>query len=148
MPVATLDYLREQVELSEILLAKRDTMFAPQDLPGRYGRVVQAVDHLLSILGCPSVLAGGWAVWRHGYLGRMTQDISDISVALGHSLRTPTDAVQLARTDPQIGTSLLESRLLLGSSEVYERFSEAMKACWRFIRPTSEPSPMPCRSRT
>ncbi len=26
--------------------------------------------------------------------------------------------------------------------------SEPRKACWRFIRPTSEPSPMPCRSRT
>ncbi len=26
--------------------------------------------------------------------------------------------------------------------------SELMKACWRFIRPMSEPSPMPCRSRT
>ena len=26
--------------------------------------------------------------------------------------------------------------------------SELMKACWRFIRPMSEPSPMPCRRRT
>ncbi len=26
--------------------------------------------------------------------------------------------------------------------------SEPRKACWRFIRPTSEPSPIPCRSRT
>ncbi len=26
--------------------------------------------------------------------------------------------------------------------------SELMNACWRFIRPMSEPSPMPCRSRT
>jgi hypothetical protein len=24
---------------------------------------------------CPSVLAGGWAVWRHGFVGRVTQDI-------------------------------------------------------------------------
>ena len=46
----------------------------------------------------------------------MTQDISDINLALGHSLRTPAEAVQLARNDPQIGTSLLESRLMLGSS--------------------------------
>src|SRR5438034_10476890 len=24
---------------------------------------------------CPSVLAGGWAVWRHGFVGRVTQDL-------------------------------------------------------------------------
>jgi hypothetical protein len=50
-------------------------MFEPQDLPGRYGRAVRAVDHLLHVLQCPSVLAGGWAVWRHGYVGRVTQDL-------------------------------------------------------------------------
>jgi hypothetical protein len=50
-------------------------MLTPQDLPGRYGRVVRAVDHLLDVLKCPSVLAGGWAVWRNGFVGRVTQDI-------------------------------------------------------------------------
>ena len=53
-------------------------MFEPQDLPGRYGRVVKAVDHLLQALGLQSVLAGGWAVWRHGFTGRLTQDIDII----------------------------------------------------------------------
>jgi hypothetical protein len=71
----TLDFLRKQLELGETLLAHRGTMFAPQDLPGRYGRVVAAIDHLLEVIGCASVVAGGWAVWRHGYFGRMTQDI-------------------------------------------------------------------------
>jgi hypothetical protein len=50
-------------------------MFAPQDLPGRYGLVVRAIDHVLQILNCPSVVAGGWAVWHHGYFGRITQDL-------------------------------------------------------------------------
>jgi hypothetical protein len=50
-------------------------MLTPQDLPGRYGRVVRAVDHLLDLLQCPAVLAGGWSVWRHGFVGRVTQDI-------------------------------------------------------------------------
>ena len=59
---------------------------------------------------------------------RLTQDICDVYQHLGHSLRTPAEAVQLARDDAQIGTSLLESRLLLGSAEVYDRFSESMKA--------------------
>ncbi len=50
-------------------------MFDPQDLPGRYGRVIHALDHLLEATGCEAVVAGGWAVWRHGYLGRVTQDV-------------------------------------------------------------------------
>jgi hypothetical protein len=75
MTGVTLDFLREQRELGETLLAHRGTMFEPQDLPGRYGRVVAAIDHLLEVIGCGSVVAGGWAVWRHGYIGRMTQDI-------------------------------------------------------------------------
>src|SRR5579862_3420026 len=73
--VVTLDFLREQLALGEVLHAQRGTMFAPQDLPGRYGRVVAAIDHVLQVLNCGSVVAGGWAVWRHGYFGRMTQDI-------------------------------------------------------------------------
>ena len=50
-------------------------MFDPQDLPGRYGRVIHALDHLLEVTGCDAVVAGGWAVWRHGYLGCVTQDV-------------------------------------------------------------------------
>jgi hypothetical protein len=50
-------------------------MLEPQDLPGRYGRVVRALDHVLDACDCESVVGGGWAVWRHGYVGRVTQDI-------------------------------------------------------------------------
>jgi len=71
----TLEYLTERLELADQLLAGRNRMLTPQDLPGCYGRVVRAVDHLLHILQCPSVVAGGWAVWRHGFVGRVTQDI-------------------------------------------------------------------------
>lgn len=35
----------------------------------------KAVDHLLNAVHCPAVVAGGWAVWRHGYFGRITQDL-------------------------------------------------------------------------
>jgi hypothetical protein len=63
------------LELADALLAGRDRMFEPQDLPGRYGRVVKALDHLLQAVGCEAVLGGGWAVWRHGFLGRVTQDV-------------------------------------------------------------------------
>ncbi len=75
MSPVTLEFLTERLELADQLLVGKDTMLTPQDLPGRYGRVVRAVDHLLDILKCPSVLAGGWAVWRHGFVGRVTQDI-------------------------------------------------------------------------
>ena len=57
-------------------------MHEPQDLPGRYGRAVKAVDRILQLIGCEAVLAGGWAVWRHGFVGRITQDI-DIVLPAG-----------------------------------------------------------------
>ena len=74
MPLAV-DSLRQQLELADALLAGRDLMLEPQDLPGRYGRVVQALDRVLAACGCEAVVGGGWAVWRHGYVGRVTQDI-------------------------------------------------------------------------
>ncbi len=75
MRPVTLEFLTEQLELADQLRAGRDSMADPQDLPGRYGRVVKAIDHLLGLLGCESVLAGGWAVWHHGFVGRITQDV-------------------------------------------------------------------------
>ena len=80
MRAVTLDFLAQQLELGEQLLQARGTMFAPQDLPGRYGQVVKAIDHLLRAVECEAVVAGGWAVWHHGYFARMTQDI-DIALA-------------------------------------------------------------------
>jgi hypothetical protein len=71
----TIETLTHQVELSELLQAGRDSMIEPQDLPGRFGRVIADVDRVLAATGCPSVLAGGWAVWRHGYAARVTQDV-------------------------------------------------------------------------
>ena len=67
--------LTQQLQLADALLAGRDRMLEPQDLPGRYGRVVRALDQVLYACDCESVVGGGWAVWRHGYLGRVTQDI-------------------------------------------------------------------------
>jgi hypothetical protein len=75
MGLVTIEFLTEQLQLAEELHAGRDKMFEPQDLPGRYGRVVKALDHLLQAIGCEAAVAGGWAVWRHGYLARVTKDI-------------------------------------------------------------------------
>ena len=71
----TNDVLTQQLELADVLVAGRDRMIEPQDLPGRYGRVVRALDQVLHACDCEAVVGGGWAVWRHGYLGRVTQDI-------------------------------------------------------------------------
>src|SRR6185503_1161416 len=59
---------------------------------------------------------------------RMTQDICDIYQHLGHSLRTPAEAIQQAKGDAQVGTSLLESRLLIGNGELYNRYAEMMRS--------------------
>lgn len=71
----TPNVLSEQLELADQLLVGRNTMLEPQDLPGRYGRVVRAVDRVLRLANCEAVLGGGWAVWRHGFIGRVTQDV-------------------------------------------------------------------------
>jgi hypothetical protein len=73
--VVTARLLADQLELAELLRAGRDRMLEPQDLPGRYGRVIHALDHVLETIQGEAVVAGGWAVWRHGYLGRNTQDV-------------------------------------------------------------------------
>jgi hypothetical protein len=75
MSAVTLESLTERLALADQLLEGRGRMLNPQDLPGRYGRVVHAIDHVLQAMSCESVLAGGWAVWRHGFTGRVTQDV-------------------------------------------------------------------------
>lgn len=67
--------LWQQLELADALLAGRPRMLEPQDLPGRYGRVICALDQVLAACDCEAVVGGGWAVWRHGYVGRVTQDV-------------------------------------------------------------------------
>lgn len=91
---------------------------------GGYGRRQQApfsdVDLMILFNGKRDTLIGQAA-------SRLTQDICDVYQHLGHSLRTPAEAAQQARTDAQVGTSLLESRLLLGNADLYGQFSSLMK---------------------
>ncbi len=75
MPSTGFRLLAEQLALSDALVAGRGKMVDPQDLPGRYGRVVRAIDCVLTAIDCHAVVGGGWAVWRHGYVSRVTQDI-------------------------------------------------------------------------
>ena len=82
MSPITADFLAQQIELAEQLQAGRETMLEPQDLPGRFGRVVQSIDRVLQAIGAEAVLGGGWAVWRHGYTARVTQGL-DIALPAG-----------------------------------------------------------------
>jgi hypothetical protein len=70
----------EGLALAESLRSNREQMLEPQDLPGPYGGVVKPIDRLLKAANAQAVVGGGWAVWRHGYVGRVTQDV-DIVVA-------------------------------------------------------------------
>ena len=98
----TAQLVAEQLELADLLRAGRDRMLEPQELPGRYGQVIRALDRLLGAIGGEAVVAGGWAVWRHGYLGRVTQDV-DIVV--------PADMVEeLLRVAPVGGFEVLPGR--------------------------------------
>ena len=45
----TAEILTHQLQLADTLLAGRDRMLEPQDLPGRYGRVVRAIDQVLTL---------------------------------------------------------------------------------------------------
>jgi hypothetical protein len=57
----TADLLTQQLELADLLRAGRESMLEPQDLPGRYGRVVKALDQVLTACDCEAVVGGGWA---------------------------------------------------------------------------------------
>lgn len=81
----TLETLTEHVVLAEALQKGRPNMLEPQDLPGRFGRSVKAIDAVLRATGISAVLGGGWAVWRHGFTARVTQDL-DIAL--------PADAIE------------------------------------------------------
>ncbi|WP_425396764.1 [protein-PII] uridylyltransferase [Aeoliella sp.] len=59
------------------------------------------------------------------FTSRLTQDLYDAGLKPGHSLRNTSDAVRLARTDTVICTSLIESRLIIGSAKLFEDFRKA-----------------------
>lgn len=58
---------------------------------------------------------------------RLTQDLYDVGLHPGHSLRTSSEALSLAKSDAVICTSLIESRLLLGSPPLFDAFRLAFR---------------------
>jgi [protein-PII] uridylyltransferase len=53
---------------------------------------------------------------------RLLRGVFDVGLILGHSVRTIDQACRLAIGDPQICSSLVESRYLAGNKDLFERF--------------------------
>ncbi|TWT77659.1 Bifunctional uridylyltransferase/uridylyl-removing enzyme [Posidoniimonas polymericola] len=58
---------------------------------------------------------------------RITQDVFDIGLQLGQSLRTVDESIRLARQDAVIASSLVESRPLIGSEPVMDEFRDKFR---------------------
>jgi len=71
---------------------------------------------------------------------RITQDLFDVGLTYGGSVRTPAQARRLALEDASIFTSLIESRFLVGSDSLFERFFRGFRAAatWRPARLAQE----------
>ncbi len=57
----------------------------------------------------------------------LTQGVFDVGHQLGHSVRTVNESVQLAREDPIVCTSMIDTRLLAGNQQLYNSFRENFK---------------------
>jgi [protein-PII] uridylyltransferase len=68
----------------------------------------------------------------HPYLaaltGQMLYTLWDLGLKVGHSVRTVEDCVRVANSDMQSKTSLIESRLIAGSDELFKRMETVVLA--------------------
>jgi [protein-PII] uridylyltransferase len=58
---------------------------------------------------------------------RLLRGVFDVGLILGHSVRTPEQACRLAIGDPQICSSLVESRYLAGNQDLFARFGRQFR---------------------
>ncbi len=58
---------------------------------------------------------------------RIVEDLSDVGLNLGFSVRSPRETVQFAHQDPIIFTSLTESRYLAGSIRLFSRYIKSFR---------------------
>src|SRR4029078_680182 len=102
-------YLGELPQADAAQLRERVALVAH----GGYGRRQQAPFSDVDLM----ILYEGKRDTQIGQLAsRLTQDICDVYQHLGHSLRTPAEAIHEARGVAHVGTALLESRLVFGKS--------------------------------
>ncbi|MGL4512839.1 MAG: HD domain-containing protein [Lacipirellulaceae bacterium] len=95
---------------------------------GGYGRrqLTAGSDVDLMVLYDPAVRSSA-----EGLAQRLTRDVFDIGLEFGHSLRTPEETLTLAKTDPVVATSLVESRPLIGSQSLFESYFPAYSSAMR-----------------
>ncbi|SMP39410.1 UTP--GlnB (protein PII) uridylyltransferase, GlnD [Neorhodopirellula lusitana] len=69
--------------------------------------------------------------------GSLVRDLTDASMDVGFSVRTPSEACSLAWTDPKIYTSLTESRFLAGNEATFRHFRDSFrkgaKRRWKYL---------------
>ena len=95
--------LTEQLTLADALLVTDGgKVMRPSELPGRYGRVIRDLERLVVATDVHAVVAGGWAVWRHGYVGRVTQDVDIVIPAVSQEV--------VLRVAPMFGFDVLPVR--------------------------------------
>jgi [protein-PII] uridylyltransferase len=97
---------------------------------GGYGRrdVAPYSDVDLMILHRPSVAGRLFPLAE-----RLVRDVFDVGLELGHSVRTVAQACRMASRDPMICTSLVDSRLLAGSTAIFDNFTHLFRQriVWR-----------------
>ena len=62
-----------------------------------------------------------------GCIAQAVRDCWDAGIKLGHSVRTPREALAAARDDPQFATALVESRLLWGDERLFQAFQSRFR---------------------
>ncbi len=64
---------------------------------------------------------------------RLVRDVFDVGLELGHSVRTVAQACRMSSRDATICTSLIESRLLAGSTAIFDNFTHLFRqrVAWR-----------------
>jgi len=66
---------------------------------------------------------------------RMLYPLWDASLKVGHSVRTVPDTVEMAKANIETYTSLLDARLLVGDTDLFEAFRTARRRLVRGSRP-------------
>lgn len=58
----------------------------------------------------------------HHCTGQVVRDCWDAGIELGHSIRTVSETISMARQEPEIATAVVEARLLCGNRPLFEKF--------------------------
>jgi len=66
--------------------------------------------------------------WGESVVESILYYLWDLGFKVGHATRTINDCITLARRDMTIRTSLVDSRLILGDDELFERFREKFRS--------------------